>query len=467
MMMIIKNSKCDRNMSNFGPLIVMFTAMVLLGIGRTMPWSLGVPMIDDNVKRKNLPAYFAGISFIRILGPISGFMIGSFCNKLYYTLKPPPGLTANDPTWIGAWWLGFLFVGVLLIGPSCTLFFFPAKSKRSKVVPQNGVSSEQVNDGLAVCKPEKELSFFDKHNDEERNLTAEEKFKAFRESYANVIKSKVYCGAAAGRVLDSLAFRGYMVFLPKYLENHYGIPQYKAHQFMAMFGVFGFALGTASGGYITRRFKLNGRRAALFVFIVSTINLCLFAGKIFLGCRSVVNGVGLNGIATNFNYTTTCNADCECESAPLFPVCNSKGYAYFSPCHAGCREVIVKNRDSYDLEFSSCDCSPNEILKKELCNDDCKLMVVIFFITVMVGAFAAGNGLVPGILILLRSVPPAHRSISLGLQGFLVSLLATLPSPLLWGAIFDSACLVWNQTCSGRSVSCSKIFELCPYKLMN
>uniref|UniRef100_A0A0M3HXB5 Solute carrier organic anion transporter family member n=1 Tax=Ascaris lumbricoides TaxID=6252 RepID=A0A0M3HXB5_ASCLU len=452
---ILKNAKCDRSVSNFGPFVVMFTALVLLGIGRTMPWSLGVPMIDDNVKRKSLPAYFAGISFIRILGPIAGFLIGSFCNKLYYTLTTPPGLTAKDPTWIGAWWLGFLIVSILLIVPSCALFFFPSKPRRTKVVPKNGTSAEQMNGTLTVLKPERELSFFDKHKEDEKNLTAEEKFRAFRESYTEVIKSKVYRGAVISRVLDSLAFRGYMVFLPKYLENHYGIPQYKAHQLMAMFGVFGFALGTASGGIITRRFRLNGRCAALFVFVVSTINLCLFAVKIFLGCQSVVNTVGLNGMVTNFNYTVPCNADCGCESAPLFPICNSNGYAYYSPCHAGCREVILNNADAYHLEFASCDCSPGEVLKKELCNDDCKMMIIAFFICVIVGAFAAGNGLVPGMLILLRSVPPAHRSISLGLQGFLVSLLATLPSPLLWGTIFDSACLVWNQTCSNGSGSCA------------
>lgn len=44
---------------------------------------------------------------------------------------------------------------------------------------------------------------------------------------------------------------------------------------------------------------------------------------------------------TNFNYTVPCNADCGCESAPLFPICNSNGYAYYSPCHAGCREVSI------------------------------------------------------------------------------------------------------------------------------
>ncbi|PIO69457.1 organic Anion Transporter Polypeptide family protein [Teladorsagia circumcincta] len=46
------------------------------------------------------------------------------------------------------------------------------------------------------------------------------------------------------------------------------------------------------------------------------------------------------------------------------------------------------------------------------------------------------------------AVPPEHRSISLGFHGFLVSLLATLPSPVFWGKIFDMSCLMWQNVCT-------------------
>lgn len=51
-----------------------------------------------------------------------------------------------------------------------------------------------------------------------------------------------------------------------------------------------------------------------------------------------------------------------------------------------------------------------------------------------------------------RSVPASQRSISLGLQGLLVSLFGTLPSPTIWGVIIDSACLVWNHPCFNEKV---------------
>lgn len=83
-----------------------------------------------------------------------------------------------------------------------------------------------------------------------------------------------------------------MVFLPKFLENHYGIPQYQVHIYMAFFGVLGFALGVASGGFIMKKLKLNGRKAAIYVLIISCINTGLFGIKPLLGCYSTVNRFG-------------------------------------------------------------------------------------------------------------------------------------------------------------------------------
>jgi len=40
------------------PLLVIFGAMLILGFGRTMPWSLGIPLVDDNVKKQQMPIYF-------------------------------------------------------------------------------------------------------------------------------------------------------------------------------------------------------------------------------------------------------------------------------------------------------------------------------------------------------------------------------------------------------------------------
>jgi hypothetical protein len=57
-------------------------------------------------------------------------------------------------------------------------------------------------------------------------------YLAFKSSYKDVLSSKIYIGSVFGRIFDDFALKGYTVFLPKYLENHYGIPQYRVHLYM-------------------------------------------------------------------------------------------------------------------------------------------------------------------------------------------------------------------------------------------
>lgn len=49
---------------------------------------------------------FAAITIgVRILGPAAGFILGSFCTRLYVDLSDP-GFGPSDPKWVGAWYLG-------------------------------------------------------------------------------------------------------------------------------------------------------------------------------------------------------------------------------------------------------------------------------------------------------------------------------------------------------------------------
>uniref|UniRef100_A0A914XR68 Solute carrier organic anion transporter family member n=1 Tax=Plectus sambesii TaxID=2011161 RepID=A0A914XR68_9BILA len=457
---LIDDMKCARNHTKTGPFAIIFIALFFLGIGRTMPWSLGVPLIDDNVKRKNLPVYFAGMFFIRILGPILGFSIGSFSNRLYYTLETPPGLSPRDPTWIGAWWLGFLIIAAVMAGPSLALFLFPNPMKKA-----SDADEEQENSEKITPKKKMTLNLVDKHVRKGANGESlvpqgfQNKIADFQKAVVEIMKSPIYSGSLVGRILDVLAFKGFMVFLPKYLENHYGIPQYKVQMYLAMFGIIGFAVGMVSGSFVMRRFKLEGRRAASFVAICSFAAIIISCSKMFLGCHSVVNSVGLKGQELGFNYTSECNADCSCDSVDLFPVCDVAGTPYYSPCHAGCRNVTIFDAKSYDIHFTDCQCTESgSIVKRDWCKDDCQDKIVVYFALVIVSGIVGGMGVIPGVLIILRSVAPEHRSISLGVSGFLISLLATLPSPVIWGYIIDNACLVWDKTCTGSGGACT-IYE--------
>lgn len=90
---------------------------------------------------------------IRLIGPASGFMLSSFCLRMYenpfskencilcyksnflliFTSTVNPGFSKGDPRWIGAWWLGFVIVGILLFIVSLPMLFYPFQFKGASV----------------------------------------------------------------------------------------------------------------------------------------------------------------------------------------------------------------------------------------------------------------------------------------------------------------------------------------------
>ncbi len=77
--------------------------------------------------------YIAAMQCSRLIGPASGFLLSSYCLSWYENPLVDPGFSRTDPRFIGAWWLGFILVGILLILVSLPLFAFPVEIKGSSV----------------------------------------------------------------------------------------------------------------------------------------------------------------------------------------------------------------------------------------------------------------------------------------------------------------------------------------------
>uniref|UniRef100_A0A0N4U147 Solute carrier organic anion transporter family member n=1 Tax=Dracunculus medinensis TaxID=318479 RepID=A0A0N4U147_DRAME len=445
----IKSIKCSTDPSNSGPFVMIFVGLLILGIGRTMPFSLGLPLVDDNVRGRNLPVYLAGMFFIRILGPVLGLMIGSVTNKYYYSFSAPPGISPRDPMWIGRWWAGFLGIAIIMFGPSLALYFFPVPKKVQKkfslaLIDRNIVKDQEGN----AIIPQ----------------TIAEKFHDFASTIKAVLKAPVYLGMLFGRILDVLAFKGFFLFLPKYLEVQFGMPQHKINFYMGIIGVTGFATGVVTGSLVMRKFKLRGRKAAAYVTICSAVAACLSFINAAVGCKSVLSNIGdlsnliqlhilssetfhsskfKNNIFGEFN--NACNERCNCDSAPLYPVCNSRGESFYSPCHAGCALNFSVVSDSFERV------SNFKYVARDFCSqDDCESKIVLYLINMAVSGIFGGMGLIPSILMILRFnafILPILKLEERNINILSLFISATLPSPVIWGWIIDKSCILWNNVC--------------------
>ena len=60
----------------------------------------------------------------------------------------------------------------------------------------------------------------------------------------------------------------------------------------------------------------------------------------------------------------------------------------------------------------------------------------------------------PLVMVTLRSVQEEEKAFALGIQFVIFRLFGYIPSPIMFGAVIDSTCLLWKQTCEGAGGRC-------------
>lgn len=88
------------------------------------------------------------------MGPAAGFILGSFCTRLYVTLDDP-GFGPSDPKWVGAWYLGLVMIASIMILTALAMFCFPKTLRGHRIPSPNQVKpAESEKLGVAIPKEE-------------------------------------------------------------------------------------------------------------------------------------------------------------------------------------------------------------------------------------------------------------------------------------------------------------------------
>ena len=178
------------------------------------------------------------------------------------------------------------------------------------------------------------------------------------------------------------------------------------------------------------------------------------------------------------NLTFNCNADCNCNGVKYSPVCHvASKTTFFSACHAGCQTIIN------DKEFGNCSCLPflntpnfeshfgyitDDVSRDQSvyvndshmmnfdkvragpCTNDCSGPYLLFMILTCVIQTLACSGKIGNVLVNYRSVEKKDKSFAQGITLMTISLFALIPGPIIYGAIIDSTCLIWEESCGTK-----------------
>lgn len=116
---------------SYVPLVLIFLSQFVLGIGNTLYYSLGQSYLDDNTNKGNTPLVLAYALSLRMFGPAIGFLLGYLSLNIYIDPTKTPLIDNKDPRWLGAWWLGWIVLGVVMLVFAVLIGMFPKELPRN------------------------------------------------------------------------------------------------------------------------------------------------------------------------------------------------------------------------------------------------------------------------------------------------------------------------------------------------
>lgn len=405
-------------------LAIFFVSLLGVGMGQTAVYTLGIPYIDDNVASRESPLYFAITIGVRILGPALGFILGSLCTMIYADLSANPQITPTDPRWVGAWWLGLVLIAAMLMLVSIGMFAFPTRLPASRTPPKRADAK----------KPS---------------------LRDFPKAVKRLLKNDILMFRTASSVLHILPIAGLYTFLPKYLESQFRLPAHHANMISGVGGILVMGLGIIISGVFILRAKPNARFVAAWIAFTAVIYAIGMGVLMFIGCP-MDDFAGLVSHSDGLSrFEQTCEATCYCDRNKFSPICGADGKTYFSACHAGCSNYTIV--DGKVASFYNCQCIGSNLTTPETsstatigyCELECSNFWV-YMVLFSVFVFIHSTSEVGSMLLILRCVDPRDKAMALGLIQFAIGLFGNVPCPIVYGAVVDSACLVWEYACGER-----------------
>ncbi|KAM6895642.1 solute carrier organic anion transporter family member 1C1 [Xenentodon cancila] len=449
------NKACVRE-SGSSMWIYVFLGNALRGIGETPVTPLGISYIDDFAKAENSPFYIACLQTITLLGPMFGFLLGSYCAKLYvdigYVDMESITITLEDARWVGAWWLGFLVSAALLLISSIPFWFLP------RSLPKQGDEESKPTPSLATPDGSEDVP------NSNYNLKLTDIAKGFLPSLKRLLGTPAYFLLLCASVLKFNSFIGLFTFKAKYMEQQFGQSASRANFLIGVLNLPAVAVGIFLGGLLMRRYKLSVVSGAQLSFGTSFMAYLLLLLQFGTKC----DNMPVAGLTVSYNGTQSvsydgemllseCNRGCSCSTDEWDPVCSDNGITYISPCMAGC---LSSSGYSKNTVFHNCGCVSTSFpagsstsVRLGQCPraKDCSRSFTSYMAVSVLSSFINALGATPGYMVIIRCISPELKSLALGIQTLMTRTLGGIPAPVYFGALIDSTCLKWSvKKCGGR-----------------
>ncbi|KAK8763950.1 hypothetical protein V5799_033439 [Amblyomma americanum] len=432
------------------------------GIGTSPYFTLGIAYLDENFPRAVSAKYIAAFQASAIVGPATGFVVNGHFLKYYVDQGVNPallGLTRDSTAWVGAWWLCFLYAGLLCFAVALPVSFLPAELPDRAIV-------------MAEKKLEEQAKPADQHEENMRTTVM---------SLLGIKPFVLVCFAGSAELMVA---SGLSSFLVKMLQAQFSMTASTASMIMGSVTIPTAMVGVMLGGVVISRYELGARGIVRMCALVLLAPITLVTVLLFhcgnIPYRNVQYDTSLTSVSSvNVSLTEACNSRCGCTTTRFNPICGRDGYTYYSPCFAGClREYATADSRAY----SQCLCVnhtaggsgataaagsssvspfgtvPGTMVEIEAvrnkCPNPCGLVNVFIPILAAI-VFATFFLSTPAVAATLRCIPEQHKSVGLGIQWTIVRAFGLIPAGAAFGHTIDASCVLWEEPCGSSQGACA------------
>ena len=177
-------------------------------------------------------------------------------------------LSPDDPRWIGAWWLGHFFGGLLILLTSCALFAYPRYMPGARAI-----RAQAIRDG--TVRPE--------------DSRIHGKLKEMLPATFTLLKNATYVFNTLALSCSAVIATGLGPFIVKYMMSQFGASTSKAGIASGITLIPGTAGGIFLGSILMKRLNRKGidtcKVAAKYCFIFQVLAVGSVATFLIPGCK--------------------------------------------------------------------------------------------------------------------------------------------------------------------------------------
>ena len=226
--------------------------------------------------------------------------------------------------WLGAWWLGWIILAILLFIFAGIIALFP------KTLPRAAVRK------MIALERNKSASSIKDNEDPDKPASISDMLKTFKRLLKN---TTLMCNNLA-TVFYFMGYMPYWIFMPKYIETQYKQSASVSSLITGTVGLVFSAFGILLSGLVISKYKPKARYLAAWNVMVGAISVMGMISYAFLGCSANDNQLAVQADGA-LKTRLECNDPCHCDYVTYNPVCSEDGQTFISACHAGCRRSQV------------------------------------------------------------------------------------------------------------------------------